>query len=275
MLAKRIITAVIGIIAAIFIVNYGQWVFAAAALALGILAWRELTAMLCGRDLRPAFWLGLAGIGLLWGTAWLGNPRETVAVVLLVTLLALVMMVFKHGTFTLPNAACTVAGTLYVGLAFAHVVLLRFVDQTPVTATGLGTMPAGAAYLWLAFVGTWASDTFAFFVGSQFGRRKLAPAVSPGKTIEGAAGGLAGSILAVTGMGYLCHFHLGHSAAIGLLVGVVAPLGDLVESSLKRYCCVKDSGCLLPGHGGVLDRFDSIMFAVPAVYYYLQVFSIH
>ncbi len=274
MLAKRIITAVIGIIAAIFIVNYGQWVFAAAALALGLLAWQELTAMMSCRGIKLAYWPGLAGIALLWGTAWLGNPRETVAVVLLVTFLALVKMVLKHGTFTLTDAACTVAGTLYVGLAFAHLVLLRFADQSVVTAAWLGTMPAGAAYLWLAFVGTWASDTFAFFVGSQFGRHKLAPAVSPGKTTEGAAGGLAGSILAVTALGYLCHFPLGHSAAIGLLVGVVAPLGDLVESSLKRCCGVKDSGRLLPGHGGVLDRFDSIMFAAPAVYYYLQVFSL-
>ncbi len=275
MLAKRIITAIIGIIVAIFIVNYGKWVFAVAALALGVLAWQELNAMLFRREIAPAYWLGMAGIALLWGTAWLGNSRETVAVVMLVTFLVLVKMVIKHGTFTLTDAACTIAGTLYVGLAFAHVVLLRFADQSPITTTGLGTMPAGAAYLWLAFVGTWAADTFAFFVGSQFGKHKLAPAVSPGKTTEGAAGGLAGSVLAVTVLGALCHFPLGHSAAIGLLVGIVAPLGDLVESSLKRYCGVKDSGRLLPGHGGVLDRFDSIMFAAPAVYYYLQVFTIH
>jgi phosphatidate cytidylyltransferase len=85
---------------------------------------------------------------------------------------------------------------------------------------------------------------------------------------------VAGSVIGVTAMGAACALPLGHSAAIGLLVGVVAPVGDLVESSIKRFCGVKDSGRLLPGHGGVLDRFDSVMFAAPAVYYYLQLFIV-
>ncbi len=274
MLTQRIATAVIGIIAAIFIVNYGQWPFAIAALILTLLAWHELTAMLYVREIELAYWLGVVGVVLLWGTAWLGNPGETVAVVLLATFLILGKMVLAHATFTLRDAAFTVAGVVYVGLAFAHLVLLRYTDQSLAVATKLGPLSAGAAYLWLAFVGTWSADTFAFFVGSQFGKHKLAPAVSPGKTWEGTIGGVAGSILGVTALGALCQFSLGHSAVIGLLVGVVAPMGDLVESSIKRFCGVKDSGRLLPGHGGVLDRFDSVMFAAPAVYYYLQLFSV-
>ncbi|HWQ61945.1 MAG TPA: phosphatidate cytidylyltransferase [Negativicutes bacterium] len=274
MLTKRIITAVVGIIAAVFIVNYGQWVFAVAALVLTLLAWHEFTAMLYHREIELSYWLGAAGIALLWGTAWLGNSRETVAVVLLATFLILAKMVLAHATFTLRDAACTVAGVVYVGLAFAHLVLLRYSDQSLVIATALGPLSAGAAYLWLAFVGTWAADTFAFFVGTKFGKHKLAPAVSPGKTWEGTAGGVVGSIVGVAALGSFCQFSLGHSAAIGLLVGVVAPFGDLVESSIKRFCGVKDSGRLLPGHGGVLDRFDSVMFAAPAVYYYLQLFSV-
>ncbi len=274
MLTQRIVTAVVGIIAAVFIVNYGGWVFAAAALALTLLAWREFTAMLFLREIELSFRLGASGIVLLWGTAWLGNPHETVAVVLLVSFVILAKMVLAHATFTLRDATCTIAGVIYVGLAFAHLVLLRYTDQSLVLATSLGPLSAGAAYLWLAFVGTWSADTFAFFVGRKFGKHKLAPAVSPGKTWEGTFGGVAGSIIGVTAMGAACQFSLGHSAAIGLLVGVVAPFGDLVESSIKRYCGVKDSGRLLPGHGGVLDRFDSVMFAAPAVYYYLQLFSI-
>lgn len=275
MLTKRIATAVVGIIAAVFIVNYGQWLFALAVLVLTLLAWHEFKAMLFRREIELAYWLGAAGVVLLWGTAWLGNSRETVAVVLLMTFFILGKMVLAHASFTLRDAACTIAGVIYVGLAFAHLCLLRYSDQSLVLATKLGPLSAGAAYLWLAFIGTWSSDTFAFFVGSKFGKHKLAPAVSPGKTWEGAVGGVAGSVIGVSALGAVCQFSLGHSAAIGLLVGVVAPLGDLVESSLKRYCGVKDSGRLLPGHGGVLDRFDSVMFAAPAVYYYLQLFTVH
>jgi phosphatidate cytidylyltransferase len=274
MLIHRIVTAVIGIIVAIYVVNYGQWVFAAAALVLTLLAWHEFTRMMVCRQIETAYWLGLAGIALLWGTAWLGNARETVAVLLLITLAVLAKMVFFPERFKFENAAATIAGAVYVGLSFSHLVLLRFTGQELTMPTWFGPLSAGAVYLWLAFVGTWSSDTFAFFVGKSFGHHKLAPKVSPGKTWEGTIGGVAGSVIGVSAMGALCGLPLGHSAAMGLLVGVVAPLGDLVESSLKRFCCVKDSGRLLPGHGGVLDRFDSVMFAAPAVYYYLQLFIV-
>lgn len=274
MLIHRVITAVIGIIIAIYVINYGQWVFAAAALVLTLLGWHEFTAMARCRQVETAYWLGLAGIAAIWGTAWLGNARETVAVVLLITFLVLAKMVIFPERFTFQNATATIAGVVYIGLSFAHLVLLRFTDHSLVMATKFGPLSAGAVYLWLAFVGTWSSDTFAYFVGSRFGRHKLAPKVSPGKTWEGTVGGVAGSIIGVTAMGAACALPLGHSAAIGLLVGIVAPVGDLVESSMKRFCGVKDSGRLLPGHGGVLDRFDSVMFAAPAVYYYLQLFIV-
>jgi phosphatidate cytidylyltransferase len=274
MLAQRIITAVIGIVAAIFIINYGQGVFAAAALILTALAWHEFYNMMVKREIEVAYFLGLTGVVLLWAIAWLGNPQETVAVILLAVLTVLAKTVLAHASFTLRDAAYTVTGILYVGLSFSHLVLLRYTDQSVYIATKLGGLSAGAVYLWLAFIGTWASDTFAFFVGSRFGRHKLAPAVSPGKTWEGVAGGLAGSIVGVSVMGSLCYLSLVHCLAIGLMVGVVAPLGDLVESSIKRFAGVKDSGRLLPGHGGVLDRFDSIMFVAPAVYYYLSIFVI-
>ncbi|MDR7865493.1 MAG: phosphatidate cytidylyltransferase [Sporomusaceae bacterium] len=274
MLIHRVITAVIGIIVAIYVVNYGQWVFAAAALVLTMLAWHEFAAMARCRQVNTAYWLGMAGIALIWGTAWLGNARETVAVVLLIAFVVMARMVIDPERFDLQEAAVTIAGVVYVGLAFAHLVLLRFTDQSLLMATKFGPLSAGAVYLWLAFVGTWSADTFAYFVGKNFGHRKLAPKVSPGKTWEGTIGGVAGSVIGVTAMGAACALPLGHSAAIGLLVGIVAPVGDLVESSMKRFCGVKDSGKLLPGHGGVLDRFDSVMFAAPAVYYYLQLFIV-
>lgn len=272
MLLKRVITAIIGIIAAVFIINYGTWVFATAVLLLTLLAWHEYFNMMTRLEISVAYYAGMFGIVMLWGAAWLGNSRELVAVLLMTSFLILAKMVLSYATFTVRDAVYTLSGLIYIGLTFSHLVLLRFTDNSLFIPTKLGTLPAGAIYIWLAFVGTWASDTFAFFVGSKFGRHKLAPAVSPGKTWEGFAGGVVGSILAVAGMGAACDVPLVHSLVIGLLVGVVGPLGDLVESAIKRSAGVKDSGRLLPGHGGVLDRFDSVMFTAPTVYYYIYAF---
>jgi phosphatidate cytidylyltransferase len=114
------------------------------------------------------------------------------------------------------------------------------------------------------------ADSAAFFVGNAAGRRKLAPAISPGKTMEGAAGGLAGGIAAavvVRSLG-LPFVPLRHALLLGLAVAALGIAGDLVESLLKRWAGVKDSGVLFPGHGGMLDRLDSILFGAPVLYYY-------
>jgi len=275
MLAQRILTAIVGIVVTIFIVQYGQWVFAVAVLLLTLIAWHEFYNMMVRREIEIAYYVGLANIFFIWGTAWLGNAKETVAVILLAAFMSLAKTVISHARFNLRDAVYTLAGIIYIGLAFAHLILLRFTDNSLTITTALGgSQPAGAAYLWLAFIGTWASDTFAFFVGSKFGKHKLAPAVSPGKTWEGLVGGVIGSIVAIMALGFLWRLSPLHSALIGLIIGLVGPLGDLVESAMKRFAGVKDSGRLLPGHGGVLDRFDSILFTVPAVYYYIYIFVI-
>jgi phosphatidate cytidylyltransferase len=115
-----------------------------------------------------------------------------------------------------------------------------------------------------------SSDTVAFFVGSALGRRKLAPGISPGKTVEGAVGGLVGGVLgalAVWAAG-LPGVPAWHAALLGFAVAVLGMLGDLLESLLKRWAGVKDSGRLFPGHGGMLDRLDSLLFGAPVLYYY-------
>jgi phosphatidate cytidylyltransferase len=272
MLGKRIITAIIGAAAAIYVVNYGQWLFAGMVLLLTLLAWHEFYNMMVRREYHVSYFIGFICIITLWGTVWLGNSKETVAVLLLSTLLVLLKMVFASASYTFQDAVFTLVGIYYIGLSFAHLILLRFTDFSLYLPTSLGAVQAGEAYLLLAFVGTWASDTFAFFIGSKLGKHKLAPAISPGKTWEGMVGGLAGSIIIVALCGKFLNLQPAISVGLGLLIGVVAPLGDLVESSIKRFAGVKDSGRLLPGHGGVLDRFDSIMFVVPAAYYFIYIF---
>lgn len=271
MVAKRVATAVIGIPVAIFIINYGQWLFGLAISFLALVAWYEYVKMMENKQLKPSFWIGIIGVTLFLGCAWFGNPLETATIAILCTLIVLGKTVMAYHHFSLPDAAFTLLGLFYIGLSFSHLLLLRFVDMAFSVPSTL-SLSYGALYLWIAFLGTWASDTFAYFVGTKFGRTKLCPAISPSKTREGALGGLAGSVITIVIFGSQFGVPAMHLLCLGLVVGVAAPVGDLVESVMKRYAGVKDSGKFFPGHGGVLDRFDSILFAVPAVYYYVQVF---
>jgi len=147
-------------------------------------------------------------------------------------------------------------GLLYLPFLLGHLVLLRPLED-------------GRSWIFLVLLVVMACDTFAYFVGSQFGKRKLYPAVSPNKSIEGGVGGLAGSVLAVllASITFLPQIGIIDGVFVGLLLGVAGQLGDLFESLLKRACGVKDSGTIIPGHGGMLDRLDSLLFAFPVVYF--------
>lgn len=270
MLIKRVVTALIGIPIAVYIISFGGWLFALTVTLLAILAWHEYYSMLKHKQIHAHYWLGLVGIFLLQGCSWLGNSQETLMVLFAIMIVALAKAVVCSKEVKVTDSVFTVFGIIYIGLAFSYFLLLRFIESPIPFDTPFGTIAAGVLFLGLSFFGTWANDTFAFFVGSSLGRRKLCPAVSPGKTVEGALGGLLGSILLAILFGQILHLKIVHSVMLGLLIGVAAPLGDLAESILKRYTGVKDSGKLLPGHGGVLDRFDSVMFTVPVVYYYLH-----
>jgi phosphatidate cytidylyltransferase len=272
MLGTRILTAVVGIPITIYIINYGEWLFATAILILTLIAWHEFSTMLQNKDIKVFYSLGFLVNILLLGSAWIGNSQEFIMVFYVSILLTLCKVVASSNHFTITDAAFSLLGIAYIGISFAHLLLLRYTDTLLYINTAWGTLSAGAAYLWLAFVGTWANDTFAYFVGSRLGRNKLCPLISPQKTIEGALGGVFGSIVAIILLGYLFKLPFIHCFIMGILVGVVAPVGDLVESSIKRFAGAKDSGKILPGHGGILDRFDSILFTVPVVYYYMHSF---
>jgi phosphatidate cytidylyltransferase len=131
---------------------------------------------------------------------------------------------------------------------------------------------SGRDWLLFALLVTFATDTGAFLIGRRWGQHKMCPAISPQKTWEGAAGGLVLAVLASVGLGVLLDPGLARwqQALIGATVGVVAQLGDLSESTLKRVSQVKDAGSIIPGHGGVLDRLDSLLFSIPFVFYLLN-----
>lgn len=149
-----------------------------------------------------------------------------------------------------------ILGLVYLPLLLGHLIPLRLLAD-------------GRQWIFLTLIVIMSCDTFAYFVGSKIGKRKLYPAVSPNKSVEGGIGGLVGSVFAVMMVKFTFLPVLGvlDAVLIGLLLGVMGQLGDLFESLLKRACQVKDSGSMIPGHGGILDRLDSLLFAFPVVYY--------
>lgn len=152
-------------------------------------------------------------------------------------------------------------GFLYVPLLLGHLILLH--DR-----------PAGVQWIFLIMVIVMAGDSAAYYVGSSLGRTKLYPIVSPNKSVEGALGGLVGSVVGalIAKFTFFPLLMVTDCVVTALLLGVLGQLGDLFESLLKRSCGVKDSGTIVPGHGGILDRLDSILFAAPAAFYYAYFF---
>ncbi len=160
------------------------------------------------------------------------------------------------------NAAANLFGTVYIGFTFAYILLLRFIPGQD-----------GLFYVLYTVLVTWANDTFAYFIGVNFGKHKLSPKISPKKSIEGSIGGLGGGLLMAVVLGSFFHKPPFLMLILGFLVVAAGQLGDLIESVIKRNSGVKDSGSFLPGHGGVLDRFDSLLLSAPVVYYIVIYFA--
>jgi len=252
----------------------GGWLYAIFAIVLSFVAWHEYASAFDHLGKPLARLVGFIAISLFGTAAWLWGSAWLVAIATFAALLVFAEAVFRHETFAVDQACFSIAGIIYVGFSFAHLILLRFLAQDVVLATPAGDMTLGCAFLWIMFLGTWSSDTFAYFAGSFFGRRKLCPAISPKKTVEGFLGGLVGTTAVVAALGCALGFSVPLMALLGVLLALTATVGDLAESVIKRYAGVKDSGRLIPGHGGVLDRFDSVMFTAPFVYYFIQVFGL-
>ncbi|HEX8692152.1 MAG TPA: phosphatidate cytidylyltransferase [Longimicrobium sp.] len=273
--ATRTAVAAVGIPVAVGSMYLGGWALAALLALSAVLAARELFRM---AELKRAFALapvGLAGAALLIAaaavdpSAGLDNPLvgAAVVVVLLATLAAAIWMRGVAGE-PLLSISVTFLGAVYPAL----LLFALFLRHLP----GVEGPLHGTAILLFPVVLTWLSDTFAYFAGRLWGKRKLIPKVSPGKTVAGALGAVVGTPLAAVGYSlFLARFPawrmgIAEAAALGVLVSVAAQVGDLAESLLKRDAGVKDSGRLLPGHGGALDRFDSLFFTLPVGYFFFR-----
>ena len=273
-MGQRIRTALIAIPIALFFIKMGGLLFAAGVLVLGLVGWREYHSMLATQGFHVYAMTGLIGSLLLIIAAGLGRVKALLPLTTLFALLVMLEGLYYYAKGQFPeNTGLTCMSLLYIGLPFAHFVLLREITGTNHTIPLWGTMSLGEALLWTVMFATWASDTFAYFGGRAFGKTKLLPAVSPKKTKEGALCGFIGCVATVLLLGSLwLQYSFFSMLVLGVGIGFFAPLGDLVESILKRSCQIKDSGNFFPGHGGVLDRCDSLIFSVPFAYYFITLF---
>lgn len=275
-LRARVLSAVVAVPLAAVFVYAGGPALAVLLAALGAACARELYALAAKKGVRPLSAIGVplaAALPLVVHVhrlGWINTPGTTAAVVF-VALLGSVL--FSRGVAENPLAcmAVTTFGVLYTGGLLSFGYLLRH-HQWTVTAS------SGAALVGLPVVITWMSDIGAYAVGKTFGRAKLMPSVSPGKTWAGLVGALV--VAALTAVAYdiwilrpYAQLSLGWDGAVlfGVVVSAAGQVGDLVESLLKREAGVKDSGRFLPGHGGALDRLDSMLFALPVSYLVLGV----
>ena len=278
-LAKRLWVAAVGLPVVIACLWFGGWALGVLVTIGGVIGIHEFCAIANCRGARPfsfvavvavaalivatsarpqidtlvygGFWLMLGLTLILSGAAvWLRPPTTT-----------------EHGA-----VSSTLFGVAYVGLPLALIPILHALPAQ------LGVVSADtpmelASFVVLPLAVMWVGDSTAYFVGSAIGKTRLAPAVSPHKSVEGAVAGLVGSIAAAAVVAYLGPAHwptstisISSSLWMGALIGTAGQVGDLVESALKREAGVKDSGTLLPGHGGVLDRLDALLFAMPATW---------
>ena len=261
---RRVLSALVlipPIFAAIWFGNPWFSLVVAAAAAVGILEFYGLRGL--------SFRQPLAIFGLMWVLLLIAGAHfdysYTALILTSAVVFSLVLLIVRppvEGAAI--NWAWTLAGIILIGWMLSHFIPLRGLEA--------GGLNVGRDWVLFALFATFAADTAAFFTGKALGRHALAAAISPGKTVEGAVGGFLGAIAGAFILAAILPtltIPYWHIAILGALIGIFAQLGDLAESVLKRSTGVKDSSNLIPGHGGLLDRLDSILFTVVVVYYYV------
>lgn len=272
---KRIITAVIVLpfLIASILISWLQPLFVAliaAALLLGLLEFRRLARKRGMKPVDEAMFLGAAGLFVVFYFNDAGQELLTlhliVAILILLTIFTLSAATLRGAPFDaiISSSGATILGVLYVVLLGGHLVALR---------TGF-PQQLSAHLLSFFFLVVMGSDAGAYYVGRAFGKHKLAPKISPGKTWEGVVGGvLAGGLLAtLSHFWFFKNLPLKWALPLGVVMTILGMIGDLTESALKRSAGAKDAAKLLPGHGGMLDRLDSLLFNAPLIYYFARIY---
>ncbi len=279
MLKTRIISAVLGLALLFAAVMISVETLAIAVFILSVAAIYEFNNAVSNVGYKPVKWVGYIScvlilvVGTINGSISIAyNPignliklfrtaEDMLLFIFIILLLLFIQQVFSYPKYNIGDISITICGLLYVVFMFLFVVLTRGLKD-------------GAFFTWIIFIGAWATDTFAYFGGITLGKRKLIPAVSPNKTVEGSISGVIGAVAALSLYGFLLGQNISyvpyfHYIIMGILCGIISQVGDLTASAIKRYTKIKDYGNIIPGHGGVLDRFDSVLLVAPTIYFYI------
>jgi phosphatidate cytidylyltransferase len=253
----RVITGVVLAVLAIVVVAHGGLVYFLLLLALALVGLNEFFRLT--RIYKPLPLAGFVALAAIMYMSWFRSPFGLLgALALAVAVVALLGLLAGPKQGITARMAVTLMGVLYLGLGFGSLLLLRRGE-------------AGMAVVLTVVFGTWAGDTMAYFTGKFFGATPMAPRLSPKKTWEGFAGGAISTVLLVVFIGLYTPLAPSDSLLLGLVIAVSGPLGDLFESLIKRDVQIKDSGRGIPGHGGVLDRFDALLWSSVAAYFLVTV----
>jgi phosphatidate cytidylyltransferase len=263
MLRTRVLSAAVLIPLVAGLTYAGGWVLAGALFVVAVLAVYELFQLMKTAGYQPSLAASAVMIAAFLIAARFPELPLTGLVLTASVVGSLVWQLLRppegHPT---QSWALTLGAALWLGWLISHFALLR--DLSPAFGLGIGTR-----WLVLVFLVTWINDSAAYFVGKAVGRHPCCPYLSPKKTWEGTVGGWFGGLAATLLLGrWLVALPWGHGLALGALVATVAPFGDLAKSMVKRQMKVKDFSALIPGHGGMFDRIDSLLFVAPAIYYF-------
>lgn len=251
-LGKRVPSGLIGILLLIFIVNRGGLYLSLSIFLVSIIGLREFYNSMKYLNLKPYEVVGYLVSVLLFLSNYFANIQLDFVITAIILILLISLLLNEE--VNIPSIGVTLIGILYIPFLLFHIKYLEYTK-----------------YIWLIFIIAFGTDTFAYVAGNMFGRKKLCPKISPNKTVEGSIGGILGSVIIAVIYSYIMDIDpIWKVIILTVLSSIVSQLGDLVASKIKRITGIKDFGNIIPGHGGIIDRFDSIIFTAPVIYYFVR-----
>jgi phosphatidate cytidylyltransferase len=262
---KRVISSLIGIslVIVIMILN-NELIFNFAVTIIALIGLNEFYNAVKAKNIKPVEIIGYLSTTLLLIIGIVDNKILSIILTFMLPLILLILFfesIITNIKTNIVDISATILGICYVSLLFSFLILTKQTTN-------------GNLYVWYIFGGAWATDIFAYLIGKNFGKHKFS-AVSPNKSIEGCIGGLLGCIIFFIGYTYFLStrgivLNYIYIILLSIIVSVISQIGDFSASTIKRYCGIKDYGSVLPGHGGILDRFDSMLFISPIIYAYFN-----
>lgn len=254
MLKTRTISAIIGLPLLFYVIIKGDIFLKLALIILSILGLNEFYNCTKNINVNPIKFIGFFSVPLIYILKV--YIKEELDVIVLLAIIILLLPLFNR-KYNIKDCAVTLTGIIYVSIFFLYIYRIRELDY-------------GYYIVWFVFIISWMTDTFAYFIGKHMGKHKLIPSISPNKTVEGSIGGIIGAVLG--NIIYTLIFpdlklNIYFVIFLGIIGSITAQIGDLVASAIKRNCNIKDYGNVIPGHGGILDRFDSILYVSPLIYF--------